>query len=153
MSLDADQSDMQDKATQSKSTTKLSEQLTGNTFRPSDFMRARHPELFSDSCVSSQPSLTKEVFEYHLELLTSRKEETIFEHFVAVWQRRSFVPISRRKLDRLAVVTANVMLRPTQSRSRSRSDGTKVNHQVNRWSAGLSLLAQNKNGAPRSARM
>src|SRR5580704_13744226 len=81
MSLDADQSDMQDRATQSKSTTKLSEQLTGNTFRPSDFMRARHPELFSDSCVSSQPSLTKEVFEYHLELLTSRKEETIFEHF------------------------------------------------------------------------
>lgn len=44
-------------------------------------MRARHPELFSDSCVTSLPTLTKEVFEYHLELLTSRKEETVFEHF------------------------------------------------------------------------
>jgi hypothetical protein len=44
-------------------------------------MRARHPELFSDSSVTSLPTLTKEVFQYHLELLTSRKEETVFEHF------------------------------------------------------------------------
>jgi hypothetical protein len=72
---------MQDKPEQSKSITKLSEQLKRKTFRPSDFMRARHPELFSDSSMSFEPNLTREVFEYHLELLTSRKEETVFEHF------------------------------------------------------------------------
>ena len=72
---------MRDNPEQSKLTTKLSEQLNSKDFRPSDFMRARHPELFSDSSTSSEPSLTREVFEYHLELLTSRKEETVFEHF------------------------------------------------------------------------
>lgn len=52
-----------------------------NEFRPSEFMRARRPELFSDSKVISEPRLTREIFEYHLETLTSRKEETVFEHF------------------------------------------------------------------------
>jgi hypothetical protein len=50
-------------------------------FRPSEFMRARRPELFSDSRVIQEPRLTKEVFEYHLDTLTSRKQETEFEHF------------------------------------------------------------------------
>ncbi len=44
-------------------------------------MRARRPELFSDSTVESQSLLGRELFEYHLETLTSRKEETKFEHF------------------------------------------------------------------------
>ncbi len=65
----------------SNSAAQLREQVKSDNFRPSDFMRARHPELFSDSNVSAEPSLAKEVFEYHLELLTSRKEEIVFEHF------------------------------------------------------------------------
>jgi len=50
-------------------------------FRPSEFMRARRPELFSDSKITSEPFLKKETFEYHLDTLTSRKQETEFEHF------------------------------------------------------------------------
>ena len=38
------------------------EQVASGTFRPSQFMRARRPELFSDSKVISEPRLTREVF-------------------------------------------------------------------------------------------
>ena len=59
------------------------ESETPNTGRPSprEFMRARHPDLFSDSEQETAPALSKAVFEYHLETLTSRKEEYTFEHF------------------------------------------------------------------------
>jgi len=50
-------------------------------FRPSDFMRARHPELFSDSRIVAEDRISPEIFEYHLETLTNRKQETEFEHF------------------------------------------------------------------------
>ncbi len=49
--------------------------------RPSEFMRARRPEFFSDSKTVAEPHLAREVFEYHLNSLTSRKQETEFEHF------------------------------------------------------------------------
>ena len=48
---------------------------------PREFMRARHPDLFSDTEIETAPALSKAVFEYHLETLTSRKEEYTFEHF------------------------------------------------------------------------
>jgi len=44
-------------------------------------MRSRHPDLFSDSTVTSSLTLPREVFEYHLETLTNRKQEIEFEHF------------------------------------------------------------------------
>lgn len=50
-------------------------------FKPSEFMRARRPELFSDSNIIEEPRLSREVFEYHLDTLTSRKQEYEFEHF------------------------------------------------------------------------
>lgn len=50
-------------------------------FRPSEFMRARRPELFSDSKTLTEPHLTRNALEYHLETLTSRKQETEFEYF------------------------------------------------------------------------
>ena len=50
-------------------------------FSPSDYMRARRPELFSDSKVLVEPLLSREVFEYHLDSLTSRKQEYEFEYF------------------------------------------------------------------------
>jgi hypothetical protein len=43
--------------------------------------RTPSPELFSDSRLVEQPRLTREVFEYHLETLTSRKQEIEFEAF------------------------------------------------------------------------
>lgn len=50
-------------------------------FSPSKFMRARRPEIFSDSRMVGEIHLPREVFEYHLDTLTSRKQETEFEHF------------------------------------------------------------------------
>lgn len=51
------------------------------TFRPSEFMRARRPHLFSDSEVVEQARLDRPTFEYHLETLTARKQELDFERF------------------------------------------------------------------------
>jgi len=48
---------------------------------PREFMRARRPYLFSDTRVNDAPRLSKPVFEYHLDTLTSRKQEYEFEHF------------------------------------------------------------------------
>lgn len=48
---------------------------------PRAAMRALHPDLFPDSTSSSAPTLSKTVFEYHLDTLTSRKQEYEFEHF------------------------------------------------------------------------
>jgi hypothetical protein len=75
-----------------KSSKELSEQLTKGEFRPSKYMRARRPELFSDSTVESQSLLGHELFEYHLETLTSRKEETKFEHFARRLCEREICP-------------------------------------------------------------
>ena len=52
---------------------------TKNT--PNNFMRARHPDLFSDTKLVTTFELPKEVFEYHLDSLTSRKQENDFEYF------------------------------------------------------------------------
>lgn len=75
-----------------KSSKELSEQLTKHEFRPSEYMRARRPELFSDSTAESQSLLGRELFEYHLETLTSRKEETKFEHFARRLCEREICP-------------------------------------------------------------
>lgn len=64
-----------------KHTIKEFDASSGQDFSPSKFMRARRPELFSDSKIIAEPRLTREVFEYHLHTLTSRKQETEFEHF------------------------------------------------------------------------
>ena len=70
----------------------LSEQLRDRGFQPSEFMRARHPELFSDSRVLSEPALSKQVFEYHLDTLTSRKQELEFEHFCRKLAEKELCP-------------------------------------------------------------
>ena len=44
-------------------------------------MRARRPELFSDSKIVAEKKLPREVLEYHLETLTNRKQEIEFEYF------------------------------------------------------------------------
>lgn len=49
--------------------------------KPSEFMYTRHPELFSDTPPLKVPMLEKSQLEYHLETLTSRKQEQVFEEF------------------------------------------------------------------------
>jgi len=50
-------------------------------FKPSEYMRARRPELFSDTTPMMVPLLEKGFLEYQLETLTSRKQELVFEEF------------------------------------------------------------------------
>lgn len=57
------------------------EQMNSFRFSPTDFMRARRPELYSDTIVSEEPVLGRNEFEFHLDTLTQRKEEIRFEHF------------------------------------------------------------------------
>jgi hypothetical protein len=44
-------------------------------------MRARRPELFSDTVSKEEYALDRSQFEFHLDTLTQRKEEIRFEHF------------------------------------------------------------------------
>src|SRR5437870_1765937 len=50
-------------------------------FRPSEFMRTRRPELFSDSTHTTEHLLGRSVLDYHLNTLTARKQENDFEYF------------------------------------------------------------------------
>ena len=49
--------------------------------RPSEFLRQRRPERYSDSIIKDVPELTRNQLEYHLDTLTSRSQEKEFEHF------------------------------------------------------------------------
>ena len=48
---------------------------------PRDFMRARRPELYSDSSMERQPMVDVAFLHFALEQVTERKEEVAFEHF------------------------------------------------------------------------
>ncbi len=52
-----------------------------NDFKPSRFMRARRPHLYSDSVTTTERTVTREILSYHLETLTNQKDETTFEEF------------------------------------------------------------------------
>ena len=57
------------------------QKIRAKGIRPSDFMKARRPYLFSDTEIEAQPTLDRATFEYLLETLTARKQELDFEHF------------------------------------------------------------------------
>jgi len=59
---------------------------------PRELMRARHPDLFSDSAVESRPVLARPVFDHHLDTLTARKEEYQFEHFCRLIAEKEICP-------------------------------------------------------------
>ncbi len=59
---------------------------------PKDLMRMRHPDLFSDTRIENVPQLPISVFEYHLDTLTSRKQEYPFEHFCRKLAEREICP-------------------------------------------------------------
>lgn len=55
--------------------------MANGPIKPSDFMRARRPELYSDTVFVDEPTLNRSQFEFHLDTLTQRKDEIRFEHF------------------------------------------------------------------------
>jgi hypothetical protein len=62
------------------------------TTNPRDLMRARRPELFSDTQIATTHRLPKAAFEYHLNTLTSRKQEYEFEHFCRKLAEKEICP-------------------------------------------------------------
>jgi len=56
-------------------------QLITNTYKPSDYLRERRPERYSDSIITEEPQITRDILEYRLETLTNRSQEKEFEHF------------------------------------------------------------------------
>jgi hypothetical protein len=63
-----------------------------NSLRPSEFMRARHPHLFSDTEIIEHAYLDRAVFDHHLETLTNRKEELMFERFARKLAEKEICP-------------------------------------------------------------
>ena len=61
-------------------------------YRPSQFMRGRRPEQYSDSREISSSILDKSLFEYHLETLTNRSDEKPFEHFCRQLAQKEICP-------------------------------------------------------------
>lgn len=59
---------------------------------PSDLMRARHPDLYSDTQVTEEPMFSRAIFEYYLDTLTSRKQEYEFEHFCRKLAEKELCP-------------------------------------------------------------
>jgi hypothetical protein len=64
----------------------------GQVLRPSEFMRKRRPDQFSDSEGETIEDLDRPLFEYQLETLTSRGEEKQFEHFCRLLLERTICP-------------------------------------------------------------
>ena len=53
----------------------------GRRFSPRDFMRARRPDLYSDSATEREPEVDVAYLHFVLKQVTERKEEVAFEHF------------------------------------------------------------------------
>lgn len=65
-----------------------------NSNQPSyrEFMRARRPELYSDTLKVEECEMDRRHFEFHLHSLTSRKEETAFENFARALAEKELCP-------------------------------------------------------------
>lgn len=57
-----------------------------------EFMRARRPQLYSDTLHAEIGEMDRRQFEFHLQSLTSRKEETAFENFARVLAEKELCP-------------------------------------------------------------
>ena len=66
--------------------------LEFTSLRPSDFMRARRPKLFSDTQVIGESSLSRSFLDCYLEKLTSRSQEKDFEHFCRKLAEKELCP-------------------------------------------------------------
>jgi hypothetical protein len=61
-------------------------------FHPSEYMRARRPQLFSDTKLIERPQLDRDVFDHYLDTLTSRKQKLDFEHFARRLAEKELCP-------------------------------------------------------------
>lgn len=61
-------------------------------FSPGTYLRNRRPEQFSDSIVEEESSLNRSILEYHLETLTSRSQELLFETFARKLAQKVICP-------------------------------------------------------------
>ncbi|HCE3929230.1 TPA: hypothetical protein ACP31N_002369 [Pseudomonas aeruginosa] len=68
--------------------------MNDKNMKPSyrEFMRARRPELYSDTLHVEVGEMDRRQFEFHLDFLTSRKEETAFENFARVLGEKELCP-------------------------------------------------------------
>lgn len=66
--------------------------VTRNVPRYREYMRARRPELYSDTLHVEVGEMDRRQFEFHLHSLTSRKEETAFENFARVLAEKELCP-------------------------------------------------------------
>jgi hypothetical protein len=57
-----------------------------------EFMRARRPELYSDTLNVEESEMDRRQFEFHLHSMTSRKEETAFENFARALAEKELCP-------------------------------------------------------------
>ncbi|MHB8276146.1 MAG: hypothetical protein ACYDIA_00625 [Candidatus Humimicrobiaceae bacterium] len=61
-------------------------------FNPKEFLKARHPDYFSDSEKIESPALDRSILEYHLDTITSRNDEINFEIFAKKLSERTICP-------------------------------------------------------------
>lgn len=61
-------------------------------FSARNFLRARRPERFSDSVAVERTLLDRTTLEYHLDTLTSRNQEALFEEFARQLAQREVCP-------------------------------------------------------------
>jgi tetratricopeptide (TPR) repeat protein len=62
------------------------------SFSPKSFLKARRPERFSDTTAKEATELDRSLLEFHLNSLTSRGQETDFEHFARRLCEREICP-------------------------------------------------------------
>ena len=61
-------------------------------FSPKEFLKQRRPERFSDTTASDIPAIDRAMLEYHLDTLTHRSQERIFEQFARGLIERTVCP-------------------------------------------------------------
>jgi hypothetical protein len=66
--------------------------IDGQVFCPKQFLKSRHPELYSDSQQTEELFLTRNQFDYHLETITNRKDEIRFENFCRSLAKKELCP-------------------------------------------------------------
>jgi len=66
--------------------------MDASQLSPKEFLRARHPERFSDTVVVERPDVDRVRLEFHLDTLTSRKQEVQFERFARRLCEREVCP-------------------------------------------------------------
>jgi hypothetical protein len=70
----------------------LQDEAVKKLVSPRIMMRERRPELFSDTETEFAPLMTEAIFGYHLETLTSRKQEYEFENFCRHLAQKEICP-------------------------------------------------------------